>query len=74
MNKLEWLIFAGIFFIIALIYYRWSSMPDIVYLNMVDSYSKLALFLDNKIERTVSMISFLLSAGCIICMVLKKTE
>ena len=67
MKKKQWYVFGAIFFLIAVVYYRWSTMPSVVYGWSVDSFSELAILIDNKIDRTIALISAILGFGCLIC-------
>jgi len=67
MKKKQWYVFGAFFLLIAIVYYRWSTTPSVVHILGVDSLSELAILIDNKIDRTIALISAIIGFGCLIC-------
>lgn len=66
MKKKQWYVFAAIFLLLFIVFEIAGSRPAIVAAD-IESLSDLGFWIDNKVERTVALVSILISLGCMIC-------
>ena len=66
MKKKQWYVFSVLFFLLFLVFEIASGRPQ-VYLVEITSLSDLAHWMENQIEKLVSIIFIVLCLGCTIC-------